>query len=133
MMNREQIAEKRRLEAVVGIVMLGLFLMVVRAVDLQWLQSDELAAAADSQRTRQFEVAAPRGQILDREGHALSESVEVSSIAAIAADIKKEDIPALAKALDMPLDKLQKRLSKYKGFVWLDRQVSPQVTKQVQS
>ncbi len=116
-----------------GLVFLGLLLMVVRAVDLQWLQAGQLAQQADNQRIRQFEVAAPRGAIVDRDGRVLSESVEVPSVAAVGADIKAEDLPALAKALDIPLKKLKRRLGKRKGFVWLSRQVSPQTAKQVQS
>ncbi|MDQ6983197.1 MAG: peptidoglycan glycosyltransferase, partial [Ghiorsea sp.] len=65
MINREQVAATRRLEAVAGLVMLGLLLMVVRAVDLQWGQHEKLSSVADNQRIRQFEVAAPRGQIID--------------------------------------------------------------------
>ena len=132
MMNSEQIASRRRLEAVMALVGLGLLLMVVRAVDLQWLQGDKLAKAADSQRIRQFEVAAPRGNIVDRSGRTLSESVEVPSVAAVASDLKADDLAKLALALNIPLSKLQKRMGKRKGFVWLSRQVSPQIAKQVQ-
>ncbi len=132
MMNSEQIATRRRLEAVMAFVFLGLLLMVVRAVDLQWLQSDTLAKAADSQRIRQFEVAAPRGKILDRSGRTLSESVEVPSVAVVAADLNAQDLPRLAQALAMPLHKLETRIGKRQGFVWLSRQVTPQIAKQVQ-
>jgi len=133
MMKARQIAERRRLEAVVGLIFLGLTLMVVRAVDLQWLQSDELSAEAANQRIRQFEVAAPRGQIVDTGGRILSESVESPSVAAIGSDIQTSDMPALALALEMPLEKLQRRIGKRQGFIWLSRQVTPQIAKQVQS
>ncbi len=133
MMNRVQIAETRRLEAVAGLVLFGLLLMVVRAVDLQWAQHEQLSDVADNQRIRQFEVAAPRGQIIDRSGHVLSESIEVPSVAGVGADIDQEDLPALAKALDMPLVKLKQRIGKRQGFIWLARQVSPQIAKQVQA
>ena len=125
--------EGRRMDTVIGLVVLGFVLMVVRAADLQWLQADDLAAKAESQRVRQYTVDAPRGPILDREGRVLSESVEVPSIAALAADVDAGDLPALAKALDMPLDKLRHKLAGRKGFVWLARRVTPQVARAVQS
>ncbi len=131
--NPEHIAEQRRMEAVMGLVFLGLILLIVRAVDLQWFQADKLAQEANHQRIRQFEVAAPRGAIMDRDGRILSESVEVPSVAAVGEDIQAEDLPALAKALDIPLPTLKKRMGKRKGFVWLARQVSPQVAQRVQA
>ncbi|MBN4058215.1 peptidoglycan glycosyltransferase [Mariprofundus ferrooxydans] len=133
MINREQVAATRRLEAVAGLVMLGLLLMVVRAVDLQWGQHEKLSSVADNQRIRQFEVAAPRGQIIDRSGRVLSESIEVPSIAGVGADINSADLPYLAEALDMPLLALKRRIGKRKGFIWLSRQVSPAIAKQVQA
>ena len=45
-----QAFEQRRIEVVIGLVVLGLALMVIRAVDLQWLQSANLSAQADNQR-----------------------------------------------------------------------------------
>lgn len=133
MMNREQVAATRRLEAVAGLVMLGLVLMVVRAVDLQWGQHEKLSSVADNQRIRQFEVAAPRGQIIDRSGRVLSESIEVPSIAGVGADINSADLPDLAEALGMPLLVLKRRIGQRKGFIWLSRQVSPATAKQVQA
>ncbi len=133
MMSREQIAEMRRLEAVAGLVLFGLFLMVVRAVDLQVMQSEKLSADADKQRIRQFEVAAPRGKILDRSRRVLSESVEVPSIAGIGADMQESELPALAQALEIPLATLKKRIGKRQGFIWLARQVTPRVAQQVQA
>ncbi len=129
----ESALEQRRFEAVIGLVALGFGLMVIRAVDLQWLQSDRLAAEAENQRVRQYTVSAPRGPILDRSGRVLSESVEVPSIAALAADIQEKDLPRLAQALDMPLEALKKRIAKRQGFVWLKRRVTPQVAKAVQA
>jgi cell division protein FtsI (penicillin-binding protein 3) len=126
------IAEQRRLEAVMGVMFLGLLLLVVRAVDLQWIQADKLTQEASNQRIRQFEVAAPRGLIVDRNKRVLSESIEVPSVAAVAADLKPEDLPALAQALNMDMRQLKKRIGKRKGFVWLARQVSPQIAKRVQ-
>lgn len=122
---------RRRLEVVAGIVALGMAMLVVRAVDLQWLQADHLQEIATKQRFHQFEITAPRGAITDRNGRTLAESIEVPSIAAIAPEVPQEKVPALARALDIPVGKLTARLKGRNGFVWLSRQVSPTMAEKV--
>jgi len=117
---------KRRIEAVAGLLVLGLLLLALRAVDLQWLQKDQLANLAEKQRFRQYTVMAPRGAIYDRNGRILAESIEVPSIAAMADEVPAEDYPRLAKALQMPVSRLARKLQHHKGFVWLARRVTPQ-------
>ncbi|MDX8383384.1 MAG: penicillin-binding transpeptidase domain-containing protein [Ghiorsea sp.] len=128
-----KVAEQRRFDVVIGLVALGLALMVIRMVDLQWLQAKDLSNAAEKQRFRQHDVSAARGLIVDTENRVLSESVEVPSIAAIGSELDRDALPSLAKALNLPLKKLQKRLGKRQGFVWLARQVAPDTAKAVQS
>lgn len=130
---RQAIDAKRRIEVVVGLVALGLSLMVIRAVDLQWVQTVNLTEKAESQRVRQFDVSAPRGLILDTNGRVLSESVEVPSIAALGSDLDHSKLPVLAKVLGMDMAKIKQRIGKRQGFVWLARQVSPQMAKEVQA
>jgi len=125
MINREQVFIRRRIEFVAGLLALGMLLLVVRAVDLQWLQSDTLTNLAEKQRYREYTTLAPRGPILDQKGRVLAESVEVPSIAAIADDVPAASIPALAKALGVSTSRLHHRLHNRKGFVWLARQVAP--------
>ncbi len=130
---QHDVMAKRRLDVVVALVALGLALMVIRAVDLQWMQTENLTSKAESQRYRQFEVSAPRGPIVDTQGRVLSESVEVPSIAALGADLNPEDLPQLAKVLHMDIKELQRKVGKRQGFIWLDRQVTPHVAKAVQA
>lgn len=125
MMNKEQVFIRRRIEFVAGLMALGLLLLVVRAVDLQWLQADRLSTMAEKQRYREYVTLAPRGPILDRKGRVLAESVEIPSIAAIADEVPEARIDDLAKALGYSSRKLQKKLHGRKGFVWLARQVDP--------
>ena len=131
MNNQEKIFIRRRLEAVAGLVAVGFLLLTIRAVDLHWLQADELQAMADKQRYRQFESAAPRGPILDVNGRSLAESIEVPSIAAIAREVPDADIAKLAEALGMNEKSLTKRLKRSQGFVWLARQVKPATAEKV--
>jgi len=122
---REGIFIRRRLEAVAGLMAVGFIMLSIRAVDLHWLQAEELRNAADKQRYRQFETVAPRGPILDANGRTLAESIEVPSIAAIAREVPEDRIKELAKALEISSKSLQAKLDRNQGFVWLARQITP--------
>jgi len=128
---QEKVFIRRRLEAVAGLVAVGFLLLTIRAIDLHYLQADELQAMADKQHFRQFETAAPRGPILDTHGRTLSESIEVPSIAAIAREVPEADIAKLADALGISEKRLVKKLNRNKGFVWLARQISPATAEKV--
>jgi len=128
---RDQRHIRRRIEAVAGLLGLGIALLAIRAVDLQWLQADELAAKAEKQRYRQYTALAPRGNITDARGRILAESVEVPSIAAMADEVPEGEIPRLAGALGMSPSRLSARLKGRKGFVWLARQVTPATAEKV--
>jgi len=118
---------RRRIEAVAGLLALGIVLLAVRVVDLQWLQADKLSNMADKQRNREFTMMAPRGPIVDQKGRTLAESVEVPSIAVMADEVPKDRIAELARALGLSVKKVSHKLAKRKGFVWLARQVPPSV------
>ncbi len=131
MHKQQDIHARRRMEVVVGLMALGLVMLLIRAVDLHVLQGDELKARASHQHFHQYHVAAPRGAILDRQGRILSKSIEVPSIGALAGEIPEKDLESLAKALEIPLSKLQRKIKHRKGFTWLARQVSPTVAAHV--
>jgi len=128
---QEKVFIRRRLEAITGLVAVGFLLLTIRAVDLHWLQADELQVMADKQRFRQFETVAPRGPILDTHGRTLSESIEVPSIAAIAREVPKAAIAKLADVLGITEKHLSNKLNRSQGFVWLARQVSPDTAEKV--
>jgi len=131
MEKRDAIFVRRRLEAVAGLVAVGMVMLTLRAIDLHWLQGEELKESADKQRYRQFETVAPRGPILDANGRTLAESIEVPSIAAIGREVPADRIAELAKALGISKKELKEKLEKNQGFVWLDRQVSPATAEKV--
>nr|WP_241697666.1 penicillin-binding transpeptidase domain-containing protein [Mariprofundus sp. NF] len=110
---------------------LGMVLLLVRAVDLQWLQADYLTSLAEKQRYRQFTAVAPRGAILDSKSRTLAESVETPSIAAMADEVPAERIADLARALGLSSKKVERKLKKRHGFVWLARQVPPMIAEKV--
>lgn len=129
--DKAQIYVRRRIEAVAGLLALGIVLLAVRAVDLQWMQSEHLKGLAEKQHVRQYQTMAPRGAILDQKGRVLAESVQVPSIAAIAGDVAPEYVNKLAAALGISRGKLLHKLSRTDGFVWLARQVPPAVAERV--
>jgi len=129
--HNDNVFVRRRIEAIAGLLALGLLLLLVRAVDLQWLQADTLSAKAEKQRYREYAMMAPRGPILDQKGRTLAESVEIPSIAAMTDEVPAGRIKALASALGLPLKKVKHKLRKRKGFVWLARQVPPSVAEKV--
>ena len=131
MSDKQAIGVRRRIEVVAGLLSLGLVLLLVRAVDLQWLQADYLTSQAEKQRHRQYSVVAPRGPILDQKGRTLAESVETPSIAAMADEVPADRIGDLAKAMGVSSAVVRKRLKRSRGFVWLARQVSPSIADKI--
>ena len=125
MSQKQDVFIRRRIEALAGLLALGLIVLAVRAVDLQWMQSERLTDLAEKQRYRQYTALAPRGSIADNKGRILAESVEIPSLAAMADEVPAERVKALAKALGVSKKKLQRKLKKRTGFVWLARQVTP--------
>ena len=123
-MSKPDIFLRRRIDALTGMIVLGLVLLLVRVVDLQWVQADRLQDLADKQRERQYTVQAPRGPVLDVQGRVLAESIQVPSIAAVGRDVPKDRIPELARALGLPETRVVASL-KRPGFVWLARQIDP--------
>ncbi len=123
--DRQQLFVRRRIEAVTGLMALGIALLAIRAVDLQWLQADDLTNLAEKQRYRQYTAVAPRGSITDSQGRILAESVEVPSIAAMGDEVPADRIRELAHALGMSEKTVARKLHGRKGFVWLARQITP--------
>ena len=116
---------RRRLETVAAFMVLGLALLMIRAVDLHWLQGDALKARADRQQFRQYSVNAPRGPIVDRNHRVLSESIEVPSVGALAEEFPAELLPKVAEVLQQTPSGLADKLKQRQGFVWLARQMTP--------
>ncbi len=122
---------RRRIEAITGILVLGFVLLVIRAVDLQWFQADKLRQLAENQRQREFSVPAPRGLILDIRGRVLAKSIRIPSISAIADEVPTQRIGVLARALGMWKTRLAQHLHGRRGFIWLARQIRPDIARRV--
>jgi cell division protein FtsI (penicillin-binding protein 3) len=115
-------------------MLLALFaLLAARSLYLQWFDNRFLQEQGSSRYSRDLEVPAHRGRVLDRFGAPLAISTPVKAIWAW--PDKVEATPAqrqaLAAALDLEPDALAARLSAGDEFVYLKRSVAPEVAARV--
>jgi len=111
-----------------GVVFFALFIaLFARAVQLQVKQKDWLLEMAEDQYVRDQEIPARRGDIFDRRGVPLAQSVDVDScwvdpsLLPDAAQAAK----ALSRALGVEQRELLERLEKGRRFAWVKRQITP--------
>ncbi|MBK8524519.1 MAG: penicillin-binding protein 2 [Betaproteobacteria bacterium] len=118
----------------VAIFLLASFgLLVGRSFYLQVVNNDFLQEKGESRYRRDLEISASRGKVTDRNGEVLAISTPMKSIWAIPADAKlnAQQAQQLAKVLDADAKELARKLASDKGFVYLQRQVSPEVADRV--
>jgi cell division protein FtsI (penicillin-binding protein 3) len=111
-----------------GLLLLGLGLALGRAVQLQVMQAKRLGLMAADQSSREMEVPARRGEILDRRGVSLASSVEVDSLwvdPSALGDAPRAAVD-LARALHLDAQELTTRFERARRFAWVKRQVTPQ-------
>jgi cell division protein FtsI (penicillin-binding protein 3) len=103
-----------------GILVLG------RAFSIQVMTDPRLERMARRQFQSKVLMSPRRGSILDRNGEALAVNIETSSLAANPTKIRgrKNLVRLLARALDMPYERLQSRMKEKREFVWLRRHLS---------
>lgn len=119
---------------VVMLALMGCSLAVAgRALYLQGINNDFLQAKGESRYARTLEVPATRGRITDRHGDILAISTPVRSVWALPSDAQLEPAQAreLARLLEMDANELNRRLAASRDFVYLKRQLPPEVAKQV--
>ena len=107
--------------------------LVGRAAYLQGFNRDFLQAEGKSRYSRVIAVPATRGRITDRNGDVLAVSTPVRSIWAIPADasLSPSDARQLASLLEVDVHELNRRLDSERDFVFLRRQVPPNVARKV--
>ena len=111
-----------------GLLLLGLLLALGRAIQLQVVQATRLGLMANDQSSREMEVPARRGEILDRRGVSLASSVEVDSLwvdPSQLGDLRRAAMD-LARTLHLDASELVQRLERARRFAWVKRQVTPQ-------
>lgn len=111
----------------------GLVVLTGRAFYLQVINNDFLQEKGESRYRRDLEVSALRGRTLDRNGDVLAVSTPMKSIWAIPTDVKLEPAQAqqLAKLLEIEPRELSRKLATDKNFVYLQRQIPPDVADRI--
>ncbi len=105
-----------------------------RALWLQGISTEFLQKQGESRYARTLELPATRGRITDRNGQMLASSLPVKAIWAIPEDVTgtpDDKLRQMAKLLEMNERDLRKKLDSDKTFVYLKRQVEPDVADKV--
>jgi cell division protein FtsI (penicillin-binding protein 3) len=120
---------RRRALCVAAGLLLWMFVIGARLIQLQVHQHDELASRARNQQLSSIETAATRGQVLDRQGRELARSLDTESFFADPGEIQNVDATAgrIASITGQDRADLARRLSDAqaanKKFVWIVRRV----------
>jgi penicillin-binding protein 2 len=108
-----------RLRLIQGVIVLLLGVLAVRLYVLQVVNGAKYAEVAENQRIRKLTIPAPRGDILDREGHVLVNSAPIYSVLLSREDTKDIDrnslIEPLAGGLDLDPQLLRERFEQVKS------------------
>jgi cell division protein FtsI (penicillin-binding protein 3) len=113
-----------------ALLILACFAVLIgRSFYLQVLNNDFLQEKGESRYRRDLEISASRGRISDRNGDVLAVSTPMQSIWAIPADARltPEQTRQLAGLLEMDVKELANRLASDKTFVFLKRQLPPEI------
>lgn len=115
------------------LLLVGFVALVARSLFLQGVNNEFLQAKGESRYARVIDMPATRGRVLDRNGDVLAVSTPVKSIWAIPEDVDLKPAQArkLAELLDMDVRDLTRKLATEKDFVYLKRQIAPDVAQRV--
>lgn len=107
--------------------------LIGRSFYLQVLNNDFLKEKGESRYLRDLEISASRGSIADRHGDVLAISTPMKSVWAMPADarLSQEQTKLLARLLEMDIKELSRKLASDKSFVFLKRQLPPDVAERV--
>ena len=123
-------AELPRIRAVVLFGAVGLLFVVLlgRSLYLQWVENDFLQGQGAARFSREIEVPAHRGRIVDRHGEALAISTPVKSLWVFRdkVDASPEQLRKLARVLDTTPQQLAARFKGDGEFTFVARQLAPE-------
>ena len=107
----------------------GFAVLIGRSFYLQVLNNDFLQEKGESRYRRNLEISASRGRISDRHGDVLAVSTPMKSVWAIPSEARlaSGQLEQLAKLLEMSAKELSQKLDTDKSFVFLRRQLPPDV------
>jgi cell division protein FtsI (penicillin-binding protein 3) len=105
------------------VLILALLAVSGRLVQIQMVDGPAYAAAAADQRTREIEISAERGFVLDRDGEVLAESVQARTVYAVPGSVldKEGTARTIADTLGGEQADYLERLRREGTFVYLAR------------
>src|SRR6478672_9393910 len=125
---RTGISHRRAVCVAMGLL-IWMFVIGARLVQLQIHQHDLLASRARNQQLSSIETAATRGQVLDRQGRELARSLDTESFYADPSEVKNVDATAgrISGITGQDRVELTRRLNDAqaasKKFIWIVRRV----------
>ncbi|MHB1894337.1 MAG: peptidoglycan D,D-transpeptidase FtsI family protein [Candidatus Dormibacteria bacterium] len=127
---------RRRMAMLLALLLVGIFGLGTRLVELQIRQGPALAAAAVSQQVQQVSIPATRGLIVDSQGQVLAGNVPTYDVFAapkqIPATQRVRDAARLAPVLNLPANQILQLLSKPLDFEYLAKGQPARVDTQLQ-
>ena len=123
----------RRWGVLLGALMLGMVVLVARAVNLQVLDRQFLQHEGHIRHDGLVSVAAHRGRLLDRNGELLAISTPVKSVWVNPKEFEssEKDIKSLSDLLGVSVKEIHERIDdSSRGFVYLKRRISPELAEQ---
>ena len=117
-----------RVRAVAYGLLVGFAVLAGRGVYLQVVQHDDLTKRGDARTTRDLVLPAHRGRLLDREGAVLASSVPARGVFAFPdqVELTATQREGLAKALNLRVKDVDRKLNTERDLVFLARGVSPE-------
>ncbi|WFE67864.1 penicillin-binding protein 2 [Thiomicrospira sp. R3] len=126
-----------REKLMLGLIFFGFSVLAAKAFYVQIMQSSFLESEANKRQLRTLEVAAPRGQILDRHGELLALSTPVASVWVDPKTLVNhpQAIQQLASLLTMSQRDLTQRINANanRRFLYIQRSILPELAKQIES
>ncbi|MFH1994784.1 MAG: penicillin-binding protein 2 [Nitrospinota bacterium] len=111
-----------------------IFLVIAwRLFQVHIVWHDKLLKFSAPQYSKTIYKRPDRGTIFDREGREMAVTIEAESLFVRPFMVENVDLTAskLSKALGISKEKIKRDLSGDKRFVWIDRQISPEVANKV--
>jgi len=118
-----------------GVLALAFAMLAGRSIYLQWIDNAFLQERGAARYSRELELPAHRGRIVDRSGEPLAVSTPVKSLWAFRAQLEMSDAEAtkLARILDVKPGSLKARVGANEDFVYLAKFLSPEVAERALS
>ncbi|HLA34936.1 MAG TPA: penicillin-binding protein 2 [Rhodocyclaceae bacterium] len=122
-----------RQRLVLGLLLCSFATLIGRALYLQGINNEFLGDKGRARFERVIDISATRGRITDRHNEVLAVSTPVRSIWAIPEDARLTPAQArdLAQLLDLDLRELNRKLASEQDFVYLKRQLPPELADRV--